>query len=292
MNGIYTPYYVYVYLNPLKPGKYQYSKFEFEYEPFYIGMGKKQRINQHIKISLYKDNNNLNKTVKDNTILKILKAEKDPIRFKLYDNVTLESAIRLEKCLIKLIGRRNLKMGTLTNLTNGGEGTVAVVYTNLQRKKCGERTKNMWINGIFNNRENIGEKNPFFNKHHTEESKEKIRISSGDRRGDKNSNFNKKWTKEQKELSSKKQKESHKDFIGDNNPAKRFDVRKKISESKLGDRNPNAKKWILISPYNEEFTINGGIKRKLKEFNLNYQQFKINEEGEKHNKKGWKLMSF
>ena len=56
----------------------------------------------------------------------------------------------------------------------------------------------------------------------------------------------------------------------------------------MGIKNPNAKKWLLISPENEEFIIEGGIKRNLKNFNLNYQQFERTDDI-RINKKGWKL---
>ena len=279
-------YYIYIYLNPLKPGKYQYKKFNFEFEPFYIGLGKKNRINHHIIRSRYKEKKKLYKTLKDNIILKILKNNIEPIRFKLYENITLESAIRLEKYLINLIGRRDINSGTLANLTDGGDGMVGYKYTDEQKEQKRKFTIELWNNGIFDNRQISGENNYFYNKHHTEETKEKIRIKIGDsRKGEKNSNYGNKWSEEEKQIASKRQKENHAHLTGENNSSKRVDVRKKISDGKLGEKNPNAKKWLLISPENEEFIINGGIKRNLKNFKLTYSMFGYYKDDEKRKTK-------
>ena len=260
-------YYVYIYLNPLKPGNFNYKKFNFEYEPFYIGMGKGNRINNH----LY--NYNLEKRNFKNFILKkILKENLEPIRFKLYENITYESARRLEIVLIKLIGRRDKDYGTLSNLTDGGEGIKGILFN----EEMKERLK--------------GKNNSFYNRHHTEQTKQKIRKTIGDsRKGELNSNFNNKWTNNMKELASDRQKDNHIHLKGNNNPSKKEEVRKKISESKMGIKNPNAKKWLLISPSKNEFIIESGIKRNLKLYNLDYQQFKKEENEERKNKKGWIL---
>jgi hypothetical protein len=279
-------YYIYVYLNPLKPGGYNYGKFKFEYEPFYIGLGKKNRINKHIIYAKHKDKYQTNKTLKDNIILKILKNNQIPIRYKLYENITLESAIRLEKYLIKLIGRRDLKNGTLANLTDGGEGTVGKKYTKTQIEHRINLSKKLWSDGIFDNRDICGEKNGFFKRKHTDETKERIRKTIGDnRKGEKNSNYGNKWTEYQKQEASLRSKITAQ--YGDANPAKRPEVREKISITKIGNKNPNAKKWLLISPNNEEFFIDGGIKRNLKEFNLTYSMF--SKDSIRITKSGWKL---
>lgn len=284
-------YYIYIYLNPLKPGNYVYKKFEFDYEPFYVGLGKKRRMDRHIEYAIYKDKyQKKNKTLKDNIILKILKNNIEPIRYKLYENITLESARRLEKYLIKLIGRRNLGVGTLANLTDGGEGMVGFIYSESQIEKRREISKKLWLDGIFDNRDLTGEKNGFYNKKHTEETKEKIKTTIGNsRKGEKNANYGNKWTNDQKELASKRQKENHSHLLGENNPSKRPEVRKNISISKMGNKNPNAKKWLLTSPNNDEFIIDGGIKRNLEEkFNLTYTMFS-RDKNERTTKSGWKL---
>lgn len=250
-------YYIYIYLNPLKPGKYQYKKFEFEFEPFYVGLGKNNRINSHITEAKKEKGRKINK-LKINTILKILKNEIEPIRYKLYENISIFSAKRLEKYLINLIGRRDLKLGPLSNHTNGGDET------------------------------------PFYGRRHTEDSIKKMKETIGDsRKGEKNANYGKKWSDEDKKNAVIRQKENHSHLIGENNPTKRLDVRKNISFSKIGDKNPNHKKWSLISPDNEEFIINGGIKRNLKRFNLTYSMFGYYKDNEKRKtKNGWILKNF
>lgn len=112
--------YVYIYLNPLKPGVYKYGEYLFEYEPFYVGKGIKQRFLSHVCES---DEKCINK-LKHNVINKIKKNNfdlKDYI-FKLHEEITDSVACEKEIELIKLIGRRDKKLGPLTNLTDGGEG--------------------------------------------------------------------------------------------------------------------------------------------------------------------------
>jgi hypothetical protein len=37
-------FYVYIYLDPRKPGKFHYGEYCFDYEPFYVGKGKDNRM--------------------------------------------------------------------------------------------------------------------------------------------------------------------------------------------------------------------------------------------------------
>lgn len=114
-------YYVYCLLDPTKPGEYIFDKVKFEYEPFYVGKGSGNRLNEHFKTSQIKRDKNKSKV---NKILKIQNSGFCPIAVKIQENLTEEDALRLEKEIIENIGRKDLRVGTLTNLTNGGENYV------------------------------------------------------------------------------------------------------------------------------------------------------------------------
>lgn len=112
-------YYVYAYLDPRKPGKYQYTglDFSFIYEPFYIGKGKNKQMFSHLKEN-EKSTANIFKVRKIN---KIKKSGNECIIIKLFDNISEENAFELEKCVIEFIGRYcDNKNGPLTNILIGG----------------------------------------------------------------------------------------------------------------------------------------------------------------------------
>jgi hypothetical protein len=115
-------FYVYVYCNPLKEGDYTYSEnnvnISFNYEPFYIGKGKGTRMKDHIREAKDLSINNH----KLNTIRKIWRFKKEPIIYKIYENLTITDVNLLERLFIKIIGRSNKKLGPLTNLTDGADG--------------------------------------------------------------------------------------------------------------------------------------------------------------------------
>ena len=146
-------HYLYVYLNPLKPGNYIYGKFIFEYEPFYIGKGVNNRLKSHI-IESYSSK----KSLKLNIIRKIIKSGNKPIIIKLYENISDYSAKRIEIYLINLIGRISLNKGPLSNLTSGGEGLSGYNLSQLSKDKISKS-----LNGIKQSKETIEKKNTNFN---------------------------------------------------------------------------------------------------------------------------------
>lgn len=137
-------FYVYVLLDPRKPGNYHYQKLIFNFEPFYVGLSSTEnRINEHIKES--KNGNGYNKH-KMNKINKILNENLELIVIKVRQNLTRNEAQKLEISLIKELGRINLKTGPLTNLTDGGDGTVGYIPTN--------KAKYKWFKSIKKHYEN------------------------------------------------------------------------------------------------------------------------------------------
>lgn len=180
-----------------KSGNYVYGNYIFEYEPFYIGKGCGNRINN----TLYdKSKFKLNKISKlNNTNIEIISK-------KISENLSNEDSIILEKKLINKIGRRDLNSGTLVNLTDGGDGRInskhsietknkisrnrrgkgiGWVHSNNTLKKMSEKQSGNG-NGFFGMthsqvaKDNISMKNsgtghPMYNKQHTEEVKNKIK---------------------------------------------------------------------------------------------------------------------
>lgn len=133
-------FYVYGYLDPRKKGKFTYEDLIFEYEPFYIGKGKNDRINEHCQnCHLEKDTNKL----KVNKIKKIINEKLDIIKIKIYENINEDDAFEKENYLIDLIGRIDIETGTLVNLTNGGEGSSGRITSEETKSKISESVSNL-----------------------------------------------------------------------------------------------------------------------------------------------------
>lgn len=79
----------------------------------------------------------------------------------LFNDVSYEFALEKEMEFIKLYGRRDLGLGTLCNLNDGGGGNKGYKTTESAKKLLSEMYS--------------GENNPFYGKTHTKETKERIK---------------------------------------------------------------------------------------------------------------------
>lgn len=81
----------------------------------------------------------------------------------LFENLTWKECCVKEKEFIKLYGRKDLGLGTLCNLTDGGDGATGRVYSEKEIEDKRQRI--------------MGSKNPMFGKKHSEEHKQQISAS-------------------------------------------------------------------------------------------------------------------
>ena len=130
-------FYVYVLLDPRKPGEFEYGKWTFKYEPFYVGKGSGARSTLHV---LEANKNILGcNPYKFNKIKKIQSVTgRDPIVLR-RKNLDEDTALKLEIRLIQAIGRG--KYGPLTNLTDGGDGWSGARHSKRTRRRISEAAK-------------------------------------------------------------------------------------------------------------------------------------------------------
>jgi predicted transcriptional regulator len=128
--------YVYIYLDLLKPGRYDYGVVTFLFEPFYVGAGRGKRDSSHLR-----EAQTVNSSQKGNRhkLSRIRKTEVGILRIR--EGLSRKRAFDVEKFFIALIGRRSYNFGPLTNLTDGGEGAVGYIWSEEKRKKQSQRMK-------------------------------------------------------------------------------------------------------------------------------------------------------
>jgi hypothetical protein len=132
-------------------------------EIFYIGIGKeiKRAYSKAKRNPLWKSI--INKTNYEVEIL--------------YNNISTEDAKELEIFLISLYGRRDLGLGPLSNMTDGGDGIINLA-------------KGIWNKGISPSKETLEKqrlkKLGVKRKPHSDETKEKMRIKALGRKGTRN----------------------------------------------------------------------------------------------------------
>lgn len=111
-------YFVYVFLDPTRPGDFAYGDLRFPAEPFYVGKGSGRRLQWH----RYDPKPTRNR-IKWGIIERIRRAGMEYGIAYVAEGLTEEDAFALEVRAIAAIGRRNRDTGPLANLTDGGEGT-------------------------------------------------------------------------------------------------------------------------------------------------------------------------
>lgn len=162
----YQDYYIYILLDCSKTTECVYGTFSFAHEPFYVGKGRSKRI----KDTLYDKS-----PFKKRKIDKLKSEGVEILAFKLFESLTNDEAIEIERYLISLIGRRDDLKGPLVNLTDGGEGRLNSPHTEEVKSKISEAKKGKGV-GRKHSQETIelmkqkqaGENNGFWNKKHTD----------------------------------------------------------------------------------------------------------------------------
>ncbi|KKM95543.1 hypothetical protein LCGC14_1187090 [marine sediment metagenome] len=151
---------------------------DFDNVPFYIGKGSDTRY----KVRNHLGNNHSNGLLKN----KICKVGAKNVRIHfLHKDLTEKEAFRQERYWISYYGRRDLGIGTLCNLTDGGEGTSGRIHSVEARRKIGE-----WSRNFVRTEEHCakistaqkdkprpwtaGKNHGMYGKHHTDEAKCKM----------------------------------------------------------------------------------------------------------------------
>ena len=130
---------------------------------FYIGIG--SEIRPHSKVNRNKHWHNI--VNKAGYTVEVM-----------YDNLSWGEACELEIFLIALYGKENL-----ANMTSGGDGSLGRVFSDESIKKISDSHKKLRAEGKGNPPPAgmKGDKNPFYGKQHTQDSKQKIAENNGRR---------------------------------------------------------------------------------------------------------------
>ena len=132
-------YYCYVYLNPLKPGRYVYvlpsgKVVTFAFEPFYVGKGTGGRAYAHLQDAEKRNQ------YKHRVIRSIWKQGSTPEVKIMKSRVSEYMALAFEIDLIAGIGRKDKALGPLANLTDGGDGASGGIHVNARKLTYKGRT--------------------------------------------------------------------------------------------------------------------------------------------------------
>lgn len=125
-------YYVYIYLDPISPGVFRYGNDVFEFEPFYVGKGSGNRMNNHMTPKYLKINDDKALRIKS-----ILSRGQKPIIIKIREKMESKEAYILEGYYLNTIGKKNDGRGPLLNSMGASEDGIST-HSEEVRRKIGE----------------------------------------------------------------------------------------------------------------------------------------------------------
>lgn len=183
------------------------------YEVFYVGIGKTER-RAYRKHSRNKHWHNI-----------VNKADYSVEIIATPD--TWEEACELEMLLISEYGRKDLGLGNLVNMTDGGDGSLGVI--------CTEETRQKMSKSLIGNQRSLG-------KPRSEETKQKISATTKGRKG--------------KPLSKETKKK-----LSDINKGKKHSYETKMKLSKLTEQQAYEIKYCNFNSTQEEIAFIYGVAR-------------------------------
>ena len=241
--------YVYVYLDTRVPGRFIYGELEFEYEPFYVGKGHGDRAYSHItekKIINVHKTGKINKIVESGLLPKIV---------FLYENIDDTDAKKFEIDVIEKIGR--YPSGPLTNMTDGGDGSLGLIrsFESIEKQKESIKNNKEWLSKMksleFSN------KMSEIKIDYYSDDENRVKVSER-QMGCGNSMYGK--------VTSDRQKESVREAHRQGKIKLSDSGRESLRASAIlrkGSKNSNIrsdiKKYTLVSPSSEEFIVYGGV---------------------------------
>jgi uncharacterized protein len=121
-----SDFYIYIYIDPRTD------------TVFYVGKGRLERVNRHIMQARDYSNSSYSKKPIVTYIRELWDQNLEPVIQMYAENLTEEESFKIETKLIRDIGRKDLGLGPLLNITDGGVGTVHHKHTEETKKKMSE----------------------------------------------------------------------------------------------------------------------------------------------------------
>ncbi len=174
------------------------------------------------------------------------------------ENVTWDEACEWEKSEIKKIGRRDLGLGPLVNMTDGGEGTQGVIITDERRNNISNSTKKAMDNP------EVKQKMKDAKVNFTPWNKGVTGIFVGEG----NPNFGNKWSDGQKENLSKKLKKVWETGFSDEHLNKLKEKRKGRKPSLGMVHSDEQKKLWSEKRKGDKYLNNGTYTKRVKSFEV------------------------